>query len=106
MPYHLKRPNLGKECDNCHVPIDPTNHQCSLCLKQYSVFSLYDKDRCEHCGNYDVYMDQMMHWWCEDCQMWIDSTNEGNGDSFGDCVICCCGFRKERPEQTCCEYCL
>ena len=105
MPYHLKRPNLGKECDNCHVPIDPSNRQCSLCQKHYPVHLDFDQDRCEFCGGYDVYMNHNMQWWCDDCNLCIESTNEGNGDVYGDCYECGNGYKKDHPEQTSCEWC-
>ena len=99
------RPNLGKECNDCQVPIDPTNRQCSLCLKHYPIYLDYDKDRCEFCGGYDVYMNHNMQWWCDECQLWIESTNEGNGEVYGDCYECERGYRKNSPEDTSCEWC-
>jgi hypothetical protein len=101
-----RHPSLGRECNECRVPIDPKSRRCTLCNKYYPRTILdFDKDRCEHCGSYQVVMNEFMQWWCDDCQQWIESTNEGNGVTFGDCYECGNGFKKEEEEQVICYWC-
>ena len=103
----FKKPYLGRECDDCKIPVDPKSRRCTLCNKYYPyTFLDFDKDRCEHCGSYNVYMDEHMHWFCEDCMLWIESTNEGNGVTFGDCRDCGGGYRKDASEyEDICYWC-
>jgi hypothetical protein len=97
--WGFTKPSLGKECSDCEVPIDPTNRRCTLCNRHYPKYLDFDKDRCEHCGSYNVYMDEFdMRFWCDDCQLWIESTNEGNGATFADCRECGGGFIKDQSE--------
>ena len=104
-------PYLGRECSECKVPIDPKSRHCTLCNKHYPhaynpSFLDFDKDRCEHCGSYNVTMNEFMEWWCEDCSLWIESTNEGNGATFGDCRECGSGFVKDQSEiEDVCYWC-
>ena len=95
------RPNLGRECTACGgVPIDPVTWRCTLCNKyKPAAFLDFDKDRCEHCGSYNVTMNAFMEWYCDDCQRWVESTNEGNGDTYWDCYECGNGFKKEDPGE-------
>ena len=95
-----RHPSVGRECDVCKVPIAPKPRRCTLCDRYHPyTFQDFDKDRCEHCGSYNVSMNEFMQWYCDDCQLWIESTNEGNGDTFGDCYECGLGFKKEDPGE-------
>lgn len=105
VPFYIKKPDLGKECDDCHVPLDPSNRRCSLCDRHYPLHWDFEKDRCEHCGSYEVHCNMDERWWCDDCHQWIESTNEGNGDNYGDCYECGNGYKKEDPEQKICYWC-
>ena len=98
--HDIRRSYLGRECDDCKIPVDPKSRRCTLCNKHYPLTKFdFDKDRCEHCGSYNVYLNEFIEWYCEDCQIWIESTNEGNGATFGDCYECGMGFKKEDPGE-------
>ena len=105
--HDIRRSYLGRECDDCRIPVDPKSRRCTLCNKHYPLTKFdFDKDRCEHCGSYEVWMNEMMEWYCEDCARWIDSTNEGNGVTFGDCRECGGGFMKDASEyEDVCYWC-
>ena len=100
----FRKPYLGRECDDCNIPIDAVTRHCTICNRHYPLTKLdFDKDRCEHCGTYEVTMNERLEWWCEGCRVWIMSTNEVNGPTYGDCRKCGDGFIKDQGdwEDTC-----
>ena len=98
------KPYLGRECEVCNIPIDTRSRHCTLCKRHYPLTKFdFDKDRCEHCGTYEVTMNDNFQFWCDQCHIWIESTNEGNGPDYGDCRKCGDGFKKDQGdwEDTC-----
>ena len=102
----FRKPYLGRECDDCKIPIDAGTRHCTICKRYYPINKYdFDKDRCEYCGSYEVTMNDRFEWYCDKCQIWILSTNEGNGTDYADCNDCGDGFKPDDPAQTVCFWC-
>ena len=107
-------PDLGVLCPTCHVPLNMVTVQCCpLCLWQRpKVDFQFERERCVPCGGYNVYDTANggayePEMFCDDCQIFIEVTTEGNGDHYWDCYECGQGVRKEDPGEyeVICRWC-